>query len=127
MLTFKAEVVRREQKSDGTFNVKIRLTYQRKVKRLSTSIFVEAKDLTGAFKLKNQRIINEVNELWDGTIAFAAGCPWKAAAFLGQRRWSQTILKITKELLRPCAMMTRRLSAYLPIGMKCQENMVVGL
>ena len=63
MLTFKAEVVRREQKSDGTFNVKIRLTYQRKVKRLSTSIFVEAKDLTGAFKLKNQRIINEVNEL----------------------------------------------------------------
>ena len=63
MLTFKAEVVRREQKSDGTFNVKIRVTYQRKVKRLSTSIFVEAKDLTGAFKLKNQRIINEVNEL----------------------------------------------------------------
>ena len=67
------------------------------------------------------------HELWDGTIAFAAGCPWKAAAFLGQRKWSQTILKITKELLWPCAMMTRRLSAHLPIGMKCQENMVVGL
>ena len=62
------------------------------------------------------------HELWDGTIAFAAGCPWKAAAFLGQRRWSQTILKITKELLWPCAMMTRRLSAHLPIGMKCQEK-----
>ena len=41
------------------------------------------------------------HELWDGTIAFAAGCPWKAAAFLGQRRWSQTILKITKEFLWP--------------------------
>ena len=41
------------------------------------------------------------HELWDGTIAFAAGCPWKATAFLGQRRWGQTLLKITKELLWP--------------------------
>ena len=41
------------------------------------------------------------HELWDGTIAFAAGCPWKAVAFMGQRRWGQTLLKITKELLWP--------------------------
>ena len=26
------------------------------------------------------------HELWDGTIAFAAGCPWKAAAFLGAEK-----------------------------------------
>ncbi|MEI3246811.1 MAG: hypothetical protein V8S19_00365 [Gemmiger qucibialis] len=67
------------------------------------------------------------HELWDGTIAFAAGCPWKAAAFLGQRRWSQTILKITKELLWPCAMMTRRLSAHLTAVMpNPKKNVVVG-
>ena len=63
MLTFKPEVMRNEQKVDGTFNVKVRITYQRKVKRLPTSIFVEEKDLTGAFKLKNQRVINEVDDL----------------------------------------------------------------
>ena len=39
---------------------------------------------------------------------------------------AKRILKITKGLLWPCAMMTRRLSAHLPIGMKCQENMVDG-
>ena len=26
------------------------------------------------------------HELWDGTIAFAAGCPWKAAAFFGAEK-----------------------------------------
>ena len=77
-------------------------------------------------KLEKIIVMAPGHELWDGTIAFAAGCPWKAA-FLGQRRGNQTILKITKELLWPCAMMTRRLSAHLSIGMKCQENMAVGL
>ena len=52
-------------------------------------------------KLEKIIVMAPGHELWDGTIAFAAGCPWKAAAFLGQRRWSQTILKITKELLWP--------------------------
>ncbi|MCR6504424.1 hypothetical protein [Bacteroides muris (ex Fokt et al. 2023)] len=63
MLTFKDEVMRNERKQDKTFNVKIGMTYQRKAKRLSTSIFVTEKDLTGTFKLKNQCIINEVNGL----------------------------------------------------------------
>ncbi|MFR5930347.1 MAG: hypothetical protein ACLUGI_06980 [Subdoligranulum sp.] len=60
-------------------------------------------------------------ELWDGTIAFAAGCPWKAAAFLGQRRWGQTLLKITKELLWP-SMMTR----LSHIQNAVTKNVVVG-
>ena len=25
------------------------------------------------------------HELWDGTIAFAAGCPWRAGAFLAEK------------------------------------------
>lgn len=37
MLTFKPEVMRNEQKVDGTFNVKVRITYQRKVKRWPTT------------------------------------------------------------------------------------------
>ena len=42
MLTFKAEILKSKQKSDGTYNVKIRMTYNREVKRLSTNIFVRA-------------------------------------------------------------------------------------
>lgn len=52
MLTIKAEVKRQEQKLDGTYNVKLRFTLDRKVKRLSTSLFVYSKDLTKDFKIK---------------------------------------------------------------------------
>lgn len=63
MLTFKAEVLKSKQKSDGTYNVKIRMTYNRKVKRLATNIFVRKEDLTKSFKLKNPQFIKEADAL----------------------------------------------------------------
>ena len=55
MLTFKAEIRKNEMKVGGTFNVKIRVTYNREVKRLATHIFVRTEDLTKDFKLKNPK------------------------------------------------------------------------
>ena len=52
MLTINAEIKRREQKLNGTYNVKLRLTLDRKVKRLSTSLFATPKDLTKDLKIK---------------------------------------------------------------------------
>ena len=52
MLTIKSAIKRQEQKLDGTYNVKLRFTLDRKVKRLSTSLFVYSKDLTKEFKIK---------------------------------------------------------------------------
>ena len=52
MLTFNAEIKRGERKQNGTYNVKLRLTLDRKVKRLSTSLFATPKDLTKEFKIK---------------------------------------------------------------------------
>ncbi len=63
MLTFKAEVLKSKQKSDGTYNVKIRMTYNREVKRLSTNIFVRQEDLTKSFKLKNPKFIKEADAI----------------------------------------------------------------
>ena len=64
MLTIKAEIKRSEQKVDGTYNVKLRFTLNRRVKRLSTSLFVRPEDLTrtGAFK-KASPIVNDINSL----------------------------------------------------------------
>lgn len=52
MLTIKVEIKKNEQKTDGTYNVKLRFTLNRKVKRLSTSLFIKPIDLTrsGYFK-----------------------------------------------------------------------------
>lgn len=52
MLTIKAEIKKQEQKLDGTYNVKLRFTLDRKVKRLSTSLFVTSKDLSKDLKIK---------------------------------------------------------------------------
>lgn len=45
MLTIKAEVLKKDFRNDGTYNVKIRFTYKREVKRLSTSLFAKPTDL----------------------------------------------------------------------------------
>ena len=67
MLTIKAEIKRQEQKADGTYNIKVRFTLNRKVKRLSTSLFIKPSDLTktGNFK-KGTAIYKEIEQLVTG-------------------------------------------------------------
>ena len=57
MLTIKAEIKKSELKVDGTYNVKIRFTLDRKVKRLSTNLFITSKDLTKSLKSKEDTSI----------------------------------------------------------------------
>ena len=52
MLTIREEIKKGEVKSDGTYNIKIRFTLDRKLRRLSTSLFATSKDLTKSLKLK---------------------------------------------------------------------------
>ena len=59
MLTIRAEIKKQEQKLDGTYNVKLRFTLDRKVKRLSTSLFVTNKDLTKDLKIKQTSPIKQ--------------------------------------------------------------------
>ena len=72
MLTIKAEIKKQELKADGTYNVKLRFTIDRKVKRLSTSLFIKPSELTktGNFK-KGTKIFQEIEEL---TAAYQAKC-----------------------------------------------------
>ena len=67
MLTINAEIKRREQKLNGTYNVKLRFTLDRKVKRLSTSLFATSKDLTKELKIKQSSPLKrEVDNLIRG-------------------------------------------------------------
>ena len=64
MLTIKAEIKRSELKVDGTYNVKIRFTLDRKVKRLSTNLLVTQQDLTKSLKFKEDTSIKrEIDRL----------------------------------------------------------------
>lgn len=59
MLTIRAEINKSRLKSDETYNVKIRLTYNRQVRRISTSLFVTPKDLTKSLKFKEDTTIKK--------------------------------------------------------------------
>ena len=64
MLTIKAEIKKSEQRSDKTYNVKLRFTLNRKVKRISTSLFVTPNDLTKSLKIKpSSPVKKEIDEL----------------------------------------------------------------
>ena len=52
MLTINAEIKKEEKKLNGTYNVKLRFTLNRKFKRLATSLFATSKDLTKDLKIK---------------------------------------------------------------------------
>ena len=79
MLTFKVEIRKNEMKVGGTFNVKIRVTYNREVKRLATHIFVRTEDLTKDFKLKNPKYIKEADKLVRYYEELCMGLPLEAS------------------------------------------------
>ena len=81
MITIKAEVLKGKQKSDGTYNVKIRMTYKREVKRLPTSIYVRKEDLTKAFKIKNPKFIKEANNIVRQYQELCASLPLETANY----------------------------------------------
>lgn len=64
MLTIKAEVQKDKRRNDGTYNIKVRFTLDRMVKRLSSSLFATSKDLTKSFNLKEGTTVKrEVDKL----------------------------------------------------------------
>ena len=63
MATFKAEVYAHQKRSDGTYNIKIRITQNQRKKYLGTVWYVTKEDLTRSMKLKNQRYIDLTNDL----------------------------------------------------------------
>lgn len=63
MTTFKAEISKGERRKDGTWNIKIRITHKRKVRRYSTQMYATANDLTRGGKIKNQSIIDQTDTI----------------------------------------------------------------
>ena len=67
MLTINAEIKKEEKKLNGTYNVKLRFTLNRKFKRLATSLFATSKDLTKDLKIKQSSSLKrEVDNLIRG-------------------------------------------------------------
>lgn len=61
--TFTPAILPSQKKTDGTYNVKIHVTFKRKTKRLSTNITATSKDLTKDLKLKEGPVKRKAYEL----------------------------------------------------------------
>lgn len=63
MATFKATIFKNRQRPDKTWNVVIRFTHARKVRYISTTMYVTKEDLTSSYKIKNMDIVDRCNDL----------------------------------------------------------------
>lgn len=63
MATFKAEVRTDHLREDDTYLVRIRVTHNRKIKRIPTNIYIDKKDVTKAGKIKNQAIVDQLEDI----------------------------------------------------------------
>lgn len=63
MITFKPVVLQHQKRQDGTFNVKVRVTFRGKSKYIATNIVCSPADLTRSCKIKNGTIQTRCNEI----------------------------------------------------------------
>lgn len=63
MATIKTLIRKQEKRADGTWNVLVRITHNRKSAYIRTSLFVEKKDITTSYKIKNASILDKCREL----------------------------------------------------------------
>ena len=61
MATFKTEI--QNKRLDGSYNVRIRITHNREVKRISTNIYVTDEDITRGKKIKNIQILEQCESI----------------------------------------------------------------
>ena len=62
MATFKAVVNLDDKKKDGTINVKIRITHNRKSRYKATPFFLTTDEITRTGKIKNQRVLDLIDD-----------------------------------------------------------------
>lgn len=63
MATFKAVIKRGNKRADGTWNVVIRFTHNSKVRFIPTTMYINKKDITASFKIKNANILDRCNDI----------------------------------------------------------------
>lgn len=63
MITFKAIIIPNNKRADGTYPVKIRVTFKGVVRRLPTTLVCKQNDLTRGNKIKNADILFKAEEL----------------------------------------------------------------
>lgn len=63
MPTFRIELRPEQAKTDGTIPVRIRVTHERRIKRLATGLFVKRDEVTKGGRIKNQIVVDAAEDI----------------------------------------------------------------
>ncbi len=63
MATFDSQIRKDRQKADKTWNVVIKFSHNRQTRYIPTTMYVDKRDLTSSFKIKNRIILDRCEEL----------------------------------------------------------------
>lgn len=63
MITFKAIIIPNNRRADGTYPVKIRVTFKGVSRRLPTTMVCKSTDITRGNRIKNADILSKSDEL----------------------------------------------------------------
>ena len=61
--TFKPVIYAHQRRQDGTYNVKIRVTHNRKTRNLPTNVSVETSQITRGLKIKDHQVLDSLAEI----------------------------------------------------------------
>ncbi len=64
-ITFKADILKHDQRKDGTWNVKIRVTKDRKIKRIPTNYYVSKGSVSRKGEITNLEILKNCQTIID--------------------------------------------------------------
>ncbi len=71
MATFKADI--QDKRADGTYAVRIRVIHNRTVRRIPTNIYVTDEDLTVSKRIRNQTVLDTIEDILRECRAFCTG------------------------------------------------------
>lgn len=115
--TFKAIVNTAQKRRDGTYNVKIRVTHNRKSVKLATNVYLTDQQITKKGRIKDQRIIDQCDDIirkWRNT-----------ANNLGISAKELEVGEVVKYILNTGEDGTPHID-FIEFGEKCAAKMVPG-
>jgi integrase len=62
MPTFKPLILKHQQKEDGSFNVKIRITHNRESKYLATPLYIKGKQVSSKYEIRDRSVIRKIDD-----------------------------------------------------------------
>lgn len=93
MATFRTCIFSHQRRSDGTYNIKLRITHHRKSRWISTTLYAMPDDLTRGLKIKNEKINRKCREFAMRVYGNSMVPNYPAGCVIGLRQYNEHFIE----------------------------------